>query len=160
METDKIIKTKLQAMGEKPDNVKPFLYEYLRQIEAIITQKNEELNHASDMLSKSVYSVKSIAETIGMSRTTFYSYDKLLQRYIEYSLQETEKDNPYIQITELRETIQEQKAIIGLMESRDVSELLLKHQIKELKNRLSERDKEIARLRARVAELSSGNLKK
>lgn len=160
MEIDEIIKAKLQAMGEKPENVKPFLYEYLRQIEEIITQKNEELNHATNILSKSVYSVKSIAGTIGMSRTTFYSYDKLLQRYIEYSIQETEKDNPYNQITSLREIIQEQKTKISLMESRDVSELLLKQQIKELQNRLSERDKEITRLRARVAELSSNNSKK
>lgn len=160
METDKIIKEKLQAMGENPENIKPFLYDYLRQIESIIKQKNEEQKHAADMLSKSVYNVKFIAKTIGMSRTTFYSYDKLLQRYIEYSIQETEKDNPYNQIDELRELIQEQKAKISLMESRDISELLLKHQIKELQNRLSERDKEITRLRARVAELSSGNLKK
>ena len=155
MEENLIIEKKLTSMGVDYTQVKPFLFKYLIEIENIIQQKEQDVVNARVILSRSVYTVKSIADELGKSRTTFYSYDKLLQRYVEYSLLESNANNPLQQIETCRETIKEMKEKIAFMESRDTREMLLKFQTKHLKDQLKSKDHEIERLRAKLNELCS-----
>lgn len=155
MEENLIIEKKLTSMGVDYTQVKPFLFKYLIEIENIIQQKEQDVVNARTILSRSVYTVKSIADELGKSRTTFYSYDKLLQRYVEYSLLESNANNPLQQIETCRETIREMKEKIAFMESRDTREMLLKYQTKYLKDQLKSKDHEIERLRAKLNELCS-----
>ena len=80
-----------------------------------------------------------------------------MQRYVEYSLTKSEKINPYKEIEKLKQTVQELKSKIFLLETRDIDVLLLKKENKQLKSTIKEKNKEIERLRGRVIELEETN---
>ena len=150
MEIDECIKKKLRKLEVDIDSLKPYLLKHLRDIEETISNKNEDRAKALDALRQSDYDVKNIAGVTGISRTTFYNYDKLLQRYVELSHEEDYKDDPYAQIRNLRETVrmlQEEKA---LMEQRDCHELRLREENALLKQQISDKNKTINNLRKRI----------
>lgn len=157
MDKEKIIREKLAAIDVEFDMLKQFQKDYLYQIEDIIQKKDQILQEIPCLIKSSIYSIKSISQEIGMARTTFYNYSGLLQRYVEYSLTKSEKINPYKEIEKLKQTVQELKSKIFLLETRDIDVLLLKKENKQLKSTIKEKNKEIERLRGRVIELEETN---
>lgn len=150
MEVDERIKKKLRKLGVDIESLKPYLVNHLRSVEENISTRNENRNNAIEFICQNNYDVKSIAEATGISRTTFYNYDRLLQRYVELSHEDDYKDDPCEQIRELRDTVrmlQEEKA---LMEQRDCRELQLKAENALLKQQIADRDKTINNLRKRI----------
>lgn len=105
MGTDERIKKKLRKLGVDMESIKPFLVKHLRVVEEEINSRNESKAAALEALNQSDYDVKSIAENTGISRTTFYNYDRLLQKYVEISHDEDYENDPYIQIREMRDII-------------------------------------------------------
>lgn len=154
MKFEEAIKSKLEMIGVDSEKVKPFQAKYLEEIETIIQAKETMLKEVSNSIKGCTYSVKSIASEIGMSRTTFYSYERLLQKYVEVSIELSAKYNPYKEIEGLKEDVQSLRERVLLMESRDVNVLLLKHENMKLKKTINDKNKEIDRLRSRIVELS------
>lgn len=150
MEASERVNAILKKLGVDATDLKKNLVKYLVQIEEVLEQKRTRRATLHQELADSDYTVKSIAQETGISRTTFYSYDGLLQKYVELSHDEDYRDDPYEQIKSLKETvrrIQEEKA---LMARRDCQELLLRAENKRLKEQLAERDKTINSLRSVV----------
>ncbi|WP_037277272.1 hypothetical protein, partial [Ruminococcus albus] len=86
----------------------------------------------------------------GISRTTFYSYDGLLQKYVELSHDEDYRDDLYEQIKTLKEKVHRLQEEKTLMAKRDCQELLLRAENKRLKEQLADRDKTIYSLRCTI----------
>ncbi len=147
MEIDDAIKSKLNLLGVDSSLLKPYLINYLRTIEEEIQSRHNNRNLARQTLGENDYDVKTIAENTGISRTTFYNYNRILQRYVELSHESDYRDDPYFKIKELKEEIhilQEEKR---LMEKRDCRELQLLDENAALKRQLAERDKVISNLK-------------
>lgn len=155
MEIHDCIKEKIEAIGEDYDSLKPFMQEYLQKIEVIIAEKTQTKEAAINALKTNSFSVSSISKELGCSRTTLYNHNQLLKRYIEHSMDVFEQDNPFTLndvLSASKSRLQEQ---INLMIDRDISIEVLKQEKSELAKLLKEKNKEIARLQARVNELSS-----
>lgn len=150
MEIDDCVKKKLNRLGVDIKSLKPYLIKHLYCIEEEICVRNSKRNEAIKMFQENGYDVKSIAEATGISRTTFYNYDKLLQRYVEISHDDDYKTDPYIQIRELRENIRSLQEEKKLMEQRDCKELQIRAENDRLKQQIAERDKTINILRKRI----------
>lgn len=155
MERIDIIKQKLLEMDIEYDSLKDFIQKYLIEIENIIYLKEQAQIEAIALFKNSTYSVSSIAETLNYSRTTFYNHNQILKKYIEHSITISNKNNPYNAIDEIKESRKILQEQISLMENRDIDFEILKHEKSLLDNKISEQDKEITRLKARVHELSS-----
>lgn len=150
MEINYSIKKKLRILGVDIESLKPYLVKHLQKVEEEICTRNDNRSLAMETLRQNDYDVKSIAEATGISRTTFYNYDRLLQRYVELSHENDYKDDLHAQIRNLRETVrmlQEEKA---LMEQRDCRELQIKAENTRLKQQIADRDKTINNLRKRI----------
>lgn len=131
-------------------DLKKNLVKYLVQIEGVLEQKRTRRATLHQELADSDYTVKSIAQETGISRTTFYSYDGLLQKYVELSHDEDYRYDPYEQIKSLKETVRRLQEEKALMAKRDCQELLLRSENKRLKEQLADRDKTINSLRSTV----------
>ena len=155
MEIHDCIKEKIDAIGEDYDSLKPFMQEYLQKIETIIAEKAQIKENAINTLKTNSFSVSSISKELGCSRTTLYYHNQLLKRYIEYSMDVFEQDNPFTlnnALSASKSRLQEQ---INLMIDRDISIEVLKQEKLELSKLLREKNKEVARLQTRVNELSA-----
>ena len=85
MEYEELIRENLKAIDEDFDELKPFMQKRLVEVETVIQNRREEQENAVEILKSTDYSLKSIANEIGASRTTLYNHEQLLKRYIEYS---------------------------------------------------------------------------
>jgi len=157
MEGIENIKTRLLSLGENYDTIKPFMQDYLLQIERLIEEKLTEQELAITTLRETSISVSSIAKELGCSRTTLYNHDQLLKRYIESVAQDFDNNNPLNDCEALKKTISKLQYEIGLMYDRDIDIEVLRLEVKTLQELLKEKTKEIERLRSRVGELSSEN---
>lgn len=155
MEKHDIIKQKLAIINEDYDLLKPFMLNYLDKIEEIIQFKEKNLNEALEKIKESSYNVSDISKEVGCSRTTLYNHNQLLKRYIEASIELSNKNNPFTTYAELKKTKHRLQKQVDLMENRDIDMEILKHEKKVLFNKISEQEKEIERLQARVSELSA-----
>ena len=140
----------LKKLGVDATDLKKNLVKYLVQIEEVLEEKRTRRATLHQELTDSDYTVKSIAQETGISRTTFYSYDGLLQKYVELSHDEDYRDDPYEQIKSLKETVRRLQEEKALMAKRDCQELLLRAENKRLKEQLADRDKTINSLRNAV----------
>ncbi|MBR2675731.1 MAG: hypothetical protein IKE28_02295 [Solobacterium sp.] len=157
MENIEIIKAKLNELGEDYDSLKPFMQKWLLKVEEAIQQQELQQKEALEKLKTADYSVKTIAESVGASRTTMYNHQQLLKRYIEHSYQASVSSSPFSAISKLQEDkslLQEQ---LSKMIERDVDVELLKMENVSLVNTLEGKNAEIKRLEARVSELSEEN---
>ena len=152
---NKVIKEKLNAMGEDYDSLKPFLKDYLDRIEKIIHLKESEQVKVIKNLKDTSYTVSDISNELNCSRTTLYNHNQLLKRYIEYSIKMSNKDNPYHICETLKELILQLKEQVTLMENRDIDFELIKQEKNFLQEKVAEQTKEIQRLQNRVFELSN-----
>ena len=157
MENIEIIKSKLEELGEDYDSLKPFMQKWLLKVEEAIQQKETQQNEALDKLKTADYSVKTIAESVGASRTTMYNHQQLLKRYIEHSYQASASSNPFSTISKLQEDKSLLQGQLSKMIERDVDVELLKMENVSLVNTLEGKNAEIKRLEARVSELSEEN---
>lgn len=155
MEKIEIIKQKLSAIGEDYNSLKPFMQEYLSKIEDFIFAKEESQNDAIETLKKSSYNVSDVSKELGCSRTTLYNHNQLLKRYIETSVELSNKNNPFTAYEELKASKQKLQEQVNLMENRDIDKEIEKHEKKVLTDKISEQAKEIERLQSRVNELSA-----
>ena len=144
------IRRKLEEIGENYDLLKENTKKYLQRIETIICQKESEIAEASNLLKKQPYSPASISKELQCSRTTLYNNNRLLQRYIELSLKETNRLNANKEIERLRKVIAEKDAALKLMQARDVNEIKLKLENKKLHNLIKGKNREIEKLRAQL----------
>lgn len=150
MEASERVNAILKKLGVDATDLKKNLVKYLVQIEEVLEQKRTRRATLHQELADSDYTVKSIAQETGISRTTFYSYDGLLQKYVELSHDEDYRDDPYEQIKSLKETVRRLQEEKALMARRDCKELLLRAENKRLKEQLDDRDKTINSLRSAV----------
>ena len=150
MEAPERVNAILKKLGVDATDLKKNLVKYLMQIEEVLEQKRTRRATLHQELADSDYTVKSIAQETGISRTTFYSYDGLLQKYVELSHDEDYRDDPYEQIKSLKETVRRLQEEKALMAKRDCQELLLRAENKRLKEQLADRDKTINSLRSAV----------
>ena len=150
MEASERVNAILKKLGVNATDLKKNLVKYLVQIEEVLEQKRTRRATLHQELADSDYTVKSIAQETGISRTTFYSYDGLLQKYVELSHDEDYRDDPYGQIKSLKETVRRLQEEKALMAKRDCQELLLRSENKRLKEQLADRDKTINSLRSAV----------
>lgn len=109
---------------------------------------------ATQELKISDVNISSIAAYIGRSRTTIHT-NKVLMDYIDLSIDELERENPYSIIDKLTEERKQLKEQISLMEIRDVKAELLKHEKDTLQRQLDEEKKENKKLRDRNRKLSA-----
>lgn len=77
-----IIINKLKELDIEYNTLKPFLKEYLFKVEEIILEKTNNQNLALNILKTDKFSISSIADTLGCSRTTFYNHGSILKNYI------------------------------------------------------------------------------
>lgn len=159
MEYEELIRENLKAIDEDFDELKPFMQKRLVEVETVIQSRREEQENAVEILKSTDYSLKSIANEIGASRTTLYNHEQLLKRYIEYSASITSSTNPLLKIDKIQaEKSLLQEEITKLME-RDVDIELMRIQNKELSTSLEGKNTEIERLQKRISELSEENHK-
>lgn len=147
MEKDDRIRQKLKRLDVEMDTLMPNLRKYIDCIEDVIISIRDEKNNALRAYTNCDYDVKSIAKTTGISRTTFYNYDRLLQRYIELSHAEDLKDDLFNRIKKLHETVRILQEEKNLMEQRDCKELLLEEENSQLRQQIVEKNRIINNLR-------------
>lgn len=155
MERDERIKQKLAQLGEDYDAIKPFMQRYLAKVEDHATTQEIKQQEAIKTLKGGLYNVSDVSDELGCSRTTFYNHNQLLKRYIEMSIDSLNKENPYFAFEKIKESNQRLQNQVYLMENRDIDKEIEKHEKKLLMERISEQNKEIERLQARVNELSA-----
>ncbi|MCC3351800.1 hypothetical protein [Ruminococcus albus] len=150
MEASERINIILKKLDIDATTLKKNLVKYLVQIEEVLEQKRIRRRELLKELTESDYTVKNIAQETGISRTTFYSYDGLLQKYVELSHDEDYRDDLYEQIKTLKEKVHRLQEEKTLMAKRDCQELLLRAENKRLKEQLADRDKTIYSLRCTI----------
>lgn len=150
MEASERINIILKKLDIDATTLKKNLVKYLVQIEEVLEQKRTRRRELLKELTESDYTVKSIAQETGISRTTFYSYVGLLQKYVELSHDEDYRDDLYEQIKSLKEKVHRLQEEKTLMAKRDCQELLLRAENKRLKEQLADRDKTINSLRCTI----------
>lgn len=159
MEIIEQIKINLSAIGEEYDSLKPFMKTWLEKVETEIQSRYNTQAEAAETLRSLDYSVKSIASSIGASRTTMYNHEQLLKRYIEHSAAVASASNPLSLIDKVQaEKSLLQNQVTKLME-RDVDMELMRLQNRELSTSLEGKNTEIERLQTRISELSEENRK-
>ena len=150
MEASERINIILKKLDIDATTLKKNLVKYLVQIEEVLEQKRTRRRELLKELTESDYTIKSIAQETDISRTTFYSYDGLLQKYVELSHDEDYRDDLYEQIKSLKEKVHRLQEEKTLMAKRDCQELLLRAENKRLKEQLADRDKTINSLRCTI----------
>lgn len=159
MEYEELIRKNLKAIDEDFDELKPFMQKRLVEVETVIQNRREEQENAVEILKSTDYSLKSIANEIGASRTTLYNHEQLLKRYIEHSAAIASSSNPLLKVDKVQsEKSLLQEEITKLME-RDVDLELMRIQNRELSTSLEGKNAEIERLQKRISELSEENHK-
>lgn len=159
MEYEEQIRENLKAIDEDFDELKPFMQKRLVEVETVIQNRREEQENAVEILKSTDYSLKSIANEIGASRTTLYNHEQLLKRYIEHSAAIASSSNPLLKVDKVQsEKSLLQEEITKLME-RDVDLELMRIQNRELSTSLEGKNSEIERLQKRISELSEENHK-
>lgn len=148
------IRQKLSEIGENYDDLKPFMKEYLEQIEKYIESKDDMQKEAIIALKNASYNISDVSQHLGCSRTTLYNHNQLLKRYINISVLESEKKDPFAICEEIKKSRQQLQEQLNLMENRDIDIEIQRHEKQVLLNKISEQSNEIERLRARVHELS------
>ena len=157
MEYEELIRENLKAIDEDFDELKPFMQKRLVEVETVIQNRREEQENAVEILKSTDYSLKSIANEIGASRTTLYNHEQLLKRYIEHSAAIASSSNPLLKVDKVQsEKSLLQEEITKLME-RDVDLELMRIQNRELSTSLEGKNSEIERLLKRISELSEEN---
>lgn len=159
MEYEELIRENLKAIDEDFDELKPFMQKRLVEVETVIQNRREDQENAVEILKSTDYSLKSIANEIGASRTTLYNHEQLLKRYIEHSAAIASSSNPLLKVDKVQsEKSLLQEEITKLME-RDVDLELMRIQNRELSTSLEGKNSEIERLQKRISELSEENHK-
>ena len=159
MEYEELIRENLKAIDEDFDELKPFMQKRLVEVETVIQNRREDQENAVEILKSTDYSLKSIANEIGASRTTLYNPEQLLKRYIEHSAAIASSSNPLLKVDKVQsEKSLLQEEITKLME-RDVDLELMRIQNRELSTSLEGKNSEIERLQKRISELSEENHK-
>lgn len=149
---EKEIQRKLTAIEIDIQQSKPFIEEYLVVIETIIHTISNDLVRFSENIKKNKISLSLISKEASISRQTLYN-NPILKQYIEFSIDESKKNNPFDQIYELKKRISLLENDIKMLESRDLQTELLKHRNKEQTAAITIRNKEISLLRERNSDL-------
>lgn len=144
---------KLQELKFDYNSLKPTVQGYLKKIEELIITEIEKQQSSIEILKRNKVNISSIAEELGLSRTTFYN-NSVLKAYIEYSEMSLDESNPIKFTNELKASKSVLQAQVNKMIVRDINSEILINENKELKNSIKEKNKEIKRLQNRNAELS------
>lgn len=146
METLDRVKNKLEQLDIDIEQLPDFLVKHLVNIEDVITEKNNRRNELLFEIDKCNYDVSSISEATLISRTTFYSYDHLLKKYVRLSHNIDYRNDTREKIHKQNEIIQNLKEQNHLMRTRDLQELKLQSENSMLKRQIAEKDKIIKSL--------------
>lgn len=149
------INEKLLSIGEDPQKVKPFMLEHLAKIETYLISLESDYNAALNTLKLKGCTISAISKKFNMSRTTLYNHDALLKRYIEATEALFITSSPIYQLDRLKAENKNMKKEIEMLYDRDITLEIQKQEIRELANRLKEKNKEVNRLENRNRELSS-----
>lgn len=155
MEYEKLIRENLTAINEDFDGLKPAMQKRIVEIETIIQNRCLQQENAINTLKTTDFTLKSIAEEIGASRTTLYNHEQLLKRYIEQSISTANDSNPITIIDKVQKEKSLLQSQIDKMMHRDLDMELLKLQNRELASTLEGKNAEITRLQYRISELSN-----
>ena len=151
-----IIKKKLHQIGEDYNSQKQFIKDWLNKVEEYIEENESSYASGVALIKGSKYSVKSVADKLGCSRTTLYNYDQLLKRYIELSISLSGYDY-CMQAKALKDEVSRLKNIIKKMEIRDVELERQKYENKQLMEKLKAANADNEKLISRIAKISNEN---
>lgn len=111
---------KCHELGIDYNQLKTGTQKKLNDIEQILVRYQSERTEAIKKLQTTAITPTSIAKELGISRTTLYNNDKLLMNYIESSLNDIEKENPYTTITNLKNELREKNKQIQQLMTHDI----------------------------------------
>lgn len=136
------VEKKLRKLGVNISKVPEFLLEWMKRIETYVVEQENNYYEGVQLIKGAKISIKAIADNLGCSRTTFYSYDKLLQRYVELSANEFEKKKTPLNSEKLNEKIRTLENQVQKMIVRDVEMGVLRSENKRLEARIVVLEKE------------------
>lgn len=150
-----IIKEKLSSLGEDYDSIKPYMIKHIIEIETLLRTKQETRLQAIETIKNLDFSLSGISKDLQMSRTTLYNHEQLLKRYIEFSISELGKWDPFVEQAKLKSEKSDLRTEIALLMDRDLDMELLKQKNSQLTANLKEKNKEVERLHKRLTELNT-----
>jgi len=152
-EIEQNVINKLREMNIDYTSLKTTIQNYLKKIEEIISTEHKIQEESINLLRKNKVNVSSIADELGLSRTTFYN-NTILKAYIEFSETLFDENNPITAFNNLKASKNALQAQLNLMIERDVKSEITLAENKQLQQTIRDKNKEIKRLQARNAELS------
>lgn len=155
MEIRELVRQKVESLGDDFDSLKPRTVDYLIQIEEFVQNRALKRKEGLSMLSLASFNKTSVAEELNCSRATLYKTNNaLLKRYIDHSVEEFEKQNPFKSTDRTKEAVKKLSNELKSMQERDLDFELQRHENEELVKKVKESQREIDRLQRRVHELS------
>ncbi|MBC2579041.1 hypothetical protein [Clostridium sp. DJ247] len=152
------IKEKIKSLDINYDSLSERVQKYLYIIEDIITHKTAIKEKALQTLKTTTFNINSIADTMKISRTTLYN-NKTLERYIKYSMDVFNQDDPYAAIDKLKASMGELEKQVSDMVNRDIEFELIKQQVMALNQELAKTEKKYKDVLERRNILSAENTK-
>ncbi len=150
---DKIVNRFIE-IGEDFTSLTPKAKEIAIKINDFFITKKEEQNLSINVLQNPSTSLLNLTESIGCSRTTFYTNTALKKLY-EYFITELEKDNPYVYIRKQKDDINDMQMQLNNCYDRDIDIEKQRIEIETLNRLVQSKHKEIETLRLRIAKLTN-----
>lgn len=124
-ELEIIINRKLEKYGmPRFDLCKTNIQKYLIKIETQIQEVNSKREKAMEEYKSSRINILSISKNCNISRQTIYNNREILEKYIQFSQEEFDKNDFELDLNEKDEAIKEMKEIIAKLYDRDLKEQL------------------------------------
>jgi hypothetical protein len=146
MTNEELVRLIISKMDYKYDSITEKDKDYLLKIEEAITQIFERENAAKELLTNNHLSINSIALKTEIARQTIYNHT-ILRTYIEYRSKEFEDIDVSSNYADMVEKYQILNKRVEQMQVRDFEIEEMKIEIKNLKSKITDRDKEIERLK-------------
>lgn len=165
MDIEATVKQKLEDYGIATHGCKPGLMKHLIKIEMVLSSLNEQFEKADRDMKDSRPNMKKISRMSGVSRQTFYN-NPILSSYVECSIKERKRNDPYETIAQLKADLEAQKAKIQQMVDRDADLSMYRAMAEELEEEVMslrmtiEAQQEMIRSSQPITETTPSDLKK
>ena len=143
-----VIKEKLEYLNEDYNTLSDRVIKYLITIETIINDKKTISEDAISTIKENKINLNTISTVMGISRTTLYN-NKVLKKYINYSIDMENENNPYCMIEKLKSSKKELENQIFDMVDRDINIEFMNQEIIQLKNEIHKKIEECNRMKER-----------
>jgi hypothetical protein len=157
-ENEKLVEDKisilLDELGIDYNSLKSKEKKHLINIENSLTNTEEKYISLIQSLKDNKPSISSVAEGACISsRQTIYN-NPILKTYITTRVNQVTGNDPFYEIERLKNKIQELNEQINLMMNRDIDTEILRHEVKNLKKQIKDRDNSIILLEEQSKEMN------